>query len=38
MTPLTGTSERQHMCEDLDVFGFSLSEEEHKIILEAGMR
>jgi diketogulonate reductase-like aldo/keto reductase len=38
MMPLTGTGECQHMREDLDVFGFSLSEEEHKIMLEAGMR
>jgi diketogulonate reductase-like aldo/keto reductase len=38
MMPLTGTSDRQHMREDLDVFGFSLGEEERKIMLEAGMR
>jgi diketogulonate reductase-like aldo/keto reductase len=37
MMPLTGTSDSQHMREDLDVFGFALSEDEHKIVLEAGM-
>jgi diketogulonate reductase-like aldo/keto reductase len=38
MMPLTGTSDSQHMREDLDVFGFALSDEEHKIMLEAGMQ
>lgn len=38
MMPLTGTGDHQHMCQDLDVFGFALSEEEHKIMLEAGMQ
>jgi diketogulonate reductase-like aldo/keto reductase len=37
MMPLTGTSDSRHMREDLDVFGFALSDEEHKIMLEAGM-
>jgi diketogulonate reductase-like aldo/keto reductase len=37
MMPLTGTSDRQHMREDLDVFDFALSDEEHRIMLEAGM-
>jgi diketogulonate reductase-like aldo/keto reductase len=38
MMPLTGTSDSQHMRQDLDVFGFALSDEEHKIMLEAGMQ
>jgi diketogulonate reductase-like aldo/keto reductase len=38
MMPLTGTSDTQHMRQDLDVFGFALSDEEHKIMLEAGMQ
>lgn len=38
MMPLTGTSDRQHMREDLDVFGFALSEDEREIVLEAGMQ
>lgn len=38
MMPLTGTSDSQHMREDLDVFGFALSGEEHQIMLEAGMQ
>jgi diketogulonate reductase-like aldo/keto reductase len=37
MMPLTGTSDSQHMREDLDIFGFALSGEEQKIMLEAGM-
>jgi diketogulonate reductase-like aldo/keto reductase len=36
MIPLTGTSDPQHMREDLNVFGFALSDEEHKIMLEVG--
>jgi diketogulonate reductase-like aldo/keto reductase len=36
MMPLTGTSDSQHMRQDLDLFGFALSEDEHKIMLEAG--
>jgi diketogulonate reductase-like aldo/keto reductase len=38
MMPLTGTSDNQHMREDLDVFGFALTSEERKIMLEAGMQ
>jgi len=34
--PLTGTSDRQHMRQDLDLFDFALSGEERKIVLEAG--
>jgi diketogulonate reductase-like aldo/keto reductase len=36
MMPLTGTSDSQHMRQDLDVFDFALSADEHKIMLEAG--
>jgi diketogulonate reductase-like aldo/keto reductase len=38
MMPLTGTSDRDHMRQDLDLFGFALSEEEHEIVLGAGMQ
>jgi diketogulonate reductase-like aldo/keto reductase len=38
MMPLTGTSDSQHMRQDLDIFGFALSEDEHRIMLEAGMQ
>jgi diketogulonate reductase-like aldo/keto reductase len=38
MMPLTGTSDSQHMRQDLDLFGFALSGEEHGIMLEAGMQ
>jgi diketogulonate reductase-like aldo/keto reductase len=38
MMPITGTSDRQHMRQDLDVFDFALSGEEHRIMLEAGMQ
>jgi diketogulonate reductase-like aldo/keto reductase len=38
MMPLTGTSDSQHMRQDLDLFGFALSGEEQKIMLEAGTR
>jgi diketogulonate reductase-like aldo/keto reductase len=38
MMPLTGTSDPQHMRQDLDIFGFALSGEEQSIILEAGMQ
>jgi len=38
MMPVTGTSDGQHMRQDLDVFGFVLSDEELKIMLEAGMQ
>jgi diketogulonate reductase-like aldo/keto reductase len=38
MMPLTGTSDSQHMRQDLDIFGFALSDEEHGIMLEAGMQ
>jgi diketogulonate reductase-like aldo/keto reductase len=37
MMPLTGTSDVQHMRHDLDLFDFALSDEERKIMLEAGM-
>jgi diketogulonate reductase-like aldo/keto reductase len=37
MLPLTGTSDSRHMREDLDIFGFTLSEEDHKIMLELGV-
>jgi diketogulonate reductase-like aldo/keto reductase len=38
MMPLTGTSDKVHMREDLDIFGFALGEDEHKIMLEAGQQ
>ncbi len=38
MMPLTGTSDGQHMRQDLDIFGFALSDEEHIVMLEAGMQ
>jgi diketogulonate reductase-like aldo/keto reductase len=38
MMPLTGTSDSQHMREDLDIFSFALSEDEHRIILTAGFQ
>jgi diketogulonate reductase-like aldo/keto reductase len=38
MMPLTGTRDSQHMRQDLDLFGFALSDEEHRIMLEAGMQ
>jgi diketogulonate reductase-like aldo/keto reductase len=37
MIPLTGTSNSQHMRQDLDLFDFALCGEEQKIMLEAGM-
>jgi diketogulonate reductase-like aldo/keto reductase len=37
MMPLTGTSDSQHMRQDLDLFDFALSDDEQKIMLEAGM-
>jgi diketogulonate reductase-like aldo/keto reductase len=37
MMPLTGTSDKAHMQEDLDVFDFALGEEEHRIMLKAGL-
>jgi diketogulonate reductase-like aldo/keto reductase len=36
MMPLTGTSDSQHMRQDLDIFDFALNGDEHKIMLEAG--
>jgi diketogulonate reductase-like aldo/keto reductase len=36
MMPLTGTSDSQHMRQDLDVFDFALNDAERKIMLEAG--
>jgi len=35
MMPLTGTNDPTHMLDDLDVFGFVLSENEHRTVLEA---
>ncbi len=37
MLPLTGTSDSVHMREDLDIFDFTLSDEDRKIMLELGM-
>jgi diketogulonate reductase-like aldo/keto reductase len=37
MLPLTGTSDSVHMREDLDIFDFALSDEDHKIMLELGV-
>jgi diketogulonate reductase-like aldo/keto reductase len=37
MLPLTGTTDSVHMREDLDVFDFTLSDEDHKIMLEVGV-
>ena len=37
MLPLTGTTDSLHMRQDLDVFDFTLSDRELKIILEVGM-
>ena len=37
MLPLTGTSDSVHMKEDLDIFDFALSDEDHKIVLELGV-
>jgi diketogulonate reductase-like aldo/keto reductase len=37
MLPLTGTTDSAHMREDLDVFDFTLSDEDHEIMLEAGV-
>jgi diketogulonate reductase-like aldo/keto reductase len=36
MMPLTGTSDSQHMRQDLDLFDFALSGDEREIMLEAG--
>jgi diketogulonate reductase-like aldo/keto reductase len=36
MMPLTGTSDGQHMRQDLDLFDFALNGDERKIMLEAG--
>lgn len=36
MLPLTGTTNRLHMRQDLDVFDFTLSDKDLKIILELG--
>jgi diketogulonate reductase-like aldo/keto reductase len=36
MMPLTGTSDTQHMRQDLDVFDFALSGDEREIMLESG--
>ena len=38
MMPLTGTASMEHMRQDLEVFDFSLSGEEHGVVLHAGMR
>jgi diketogulonate reductase-like aldo/keto reductase len=37
MLPLTGTSDSLHMREDLDIFDFTLSDEDRDIMLELGM-
>jgi diketogulonate reductase-like aldo/keto reductase len=37
MLPLTGTTDRDHMREDLDIFDFTLSDEDHEIMLELGV-
>jgi diketogulonate reductase-like aldo/keto reductase len=37
MLPLTGTSDSQHMRQDLDIFDFALSDEDLGIMLELGM-
>ena len=37
MLPLTGTTDRAHMREDLDIFDFTLSEEDLEVILDLGM-
>ncbi len=36
MLPLTGTTNSLHMRQDLDIFGFTLSDEDIKIMLELG--
>jgi diketogulonate reductase-like aldo/keto reductase len=36
MLPLTGTSNSLHMRQDLDIFGFALSDEDIRITLELG--
>ena len=36
MLPLTGTTNSLHMRQDLDIFGFTLSDEDIKIMLEFG--
>ena len=36
MLPLTGTTDSLHMRQDLDIFGFTLSDEDIKIMLELG--
>jgi diketogulonate reductase-like aldo/keto reductase len=37
MLPLTGTSDSLHMRQDLDIFDFTLSDEDIEIMLELGM-
>jgi diketogulonate reductase-like aldo/keto reductase len=37
MLPLTGTTDSLHMRQNLDVFDFTLSDEDLKIMLELGM-
>jgi diketogulonate reductase-like aldo/keto reductase len=37
MLPLTGTSDSLHMRQDLDIFDFTLSDEDIEIVLELGM-
>jgi diketogulonate reductase-like aldo/keto reductase len=37
MLPLTGTTDGLHMRQDLDIFDFTLSDEDIKIMLELGM-
>ncbi len=37
MLPLTGTADSLHMRQDLDIFDFTLSDEDLRIVLELGM-
>jgi diketogulonate reductase-like aldo/keto reductase len=37
MLPLTGTRDGLHMRQDLDIFDFTLSDEDIEIMLELGM-
>ncbi len=37
MLPLTGTTDRMHMRQDLDIFDFTLSDEDIEIVLGLGM-
>ncbi len=37
MLPLTGTTDSLHMREDLDIFDFALSDQDHEVMLEIGV-